>query len=83
MTNTLLTDLNPTKAATVRGASNLVRCLLAGGCIAALEPVADRIGLGWCFGVYAVLQALAVPLIWGLETRGLAWREEQSTRQAQ
>jgi hypothetical protein len=83
MTNTLLTDLNPTRAATVRGASNLVRCLLAGGCIAALEPVTGKVGLGWCFGVYAVLQALAVQLIWGLEIKGLAWREEHSTRQAQ
>ncbi|GAB1317210.1 Quinidine resistance protein 1 [Madurella fahalii] len=80
ITNTLLTDLNPTRAATVRGASNLVRCLVAGGCIAALEPVTERIGLGWCFGVYAVLQALVVPLIWRLETKGLQWREEQAAR---
>jgi hypothetical protein len=77
-----MTDLNPTRAATVRGASNLVRCLLAGGCIAALEPVTERIGLGWCFGVYAVLQALVVPLIWQLETKGLRWREEQAARLA-
>ncbi|KAK4242392.1 major facilitator superfamily domain-containing protein [Achaetomium macrosporum] len=82
ITNTLLTDLNQTRAASVRGASNLIRCLLAGGCIAALEPVTERIGLGWCFGVYAMLQALVVPLIWRLETKGLTWREERTARQA-
>ena len=82
ITNTLLTDLSPTRAASVQGASNLIRCLLAGGCIAALEPVTERIGLGWCFGVYAMLQTLVVPLIWRPETKGLTWREELAARQA-
>ena len=57
-----------------------MRCLLAGGCIAALEPVAERIGFGWCFGVYAILQASILPLIWRLETNGLKWRIEERER---
>lgn len=40
ISNTLLTDLNVSQAATVRGSSNFVRCLLAGAFIAALEPIA-------------------------------------------
>lgn len=57
-----------------------MRCLLAGGCIAARKPVAQRIGFGWCFGVYAILQASILPLIWRLETKGLMWRMEESER---
>ncbi|KAL2121771.1 hypothetical protein VTJ04DRAFT_2226 [Mycothermus thermophilus] len=83
ITNTLQTDLNPTKAASIRGASNLVRCVLAGGCIAALEPVTQKIGLGWCFGVYAALQASVLPMIWMLDSKGLEWRKNQAAKQGQ
>jgi hypothetical protein len=80
MNNTLLTDLNPTKAATVTGAANFVRCLLAGACIAALQPITDRVGLGWCFGIYGVLQLASLPTIWVLETHGLEWRKQKAAR---
>lgn len=66
------------KAATVRGASNFVRCLLAGAFIAALEPIAQAIGLGWCFGIFAILQMLTIPSIWLLKAHGLRWREEKA-----
>ena len=82
MTNTLLTDLNPTRAATVRGAANLVRCALAGACIAALQPMVDGIGLGWCFGILAILQVLAIPMVWQLETKGVRWRQRQASQTA-
>ena len=42
--------------------------------------MAQRIGFGWCFGVYAILQASILPLIWRLETKGLMWRMEESER---
>ncbi|KAG8158913.1 hypothetical protein KVR01_011356 [Diaporthe batatas] len=78
--NTLLTDLNVSKAATVRGASNLVRCVLAGAFIAALEPLAQTLGLGWCFGVFAILQLFSIPPVWLLNTHGRRWREERAAR---
>lgn len=78
ISNTLLTDLNTTKAATARGASNFVRCLLAGACIAALEPLANATNLAWCFGLLGILQLFAIPVAWILERRGLRWRAEQS-----
>ena len=80
MSITLLTDLNVEKAATIRGASNFVRCLLAGACIAALEPIAEGIGLGWCFAIFALIQLCGIPATWLLKTRGLRWREEEAFR---
>lgn len=79
----MLTDLNPKKSATARGAANFVRCLLAGACIAALEPIAQGVGLGWCFGIYAILQIFSVPPVWLLKTHGLRWREEKAARDAE
>lgn len=83
MSNTLQTDLNPTRAATVRGASNFVRCLLSGACIAALQPIADGVGLGWCFGFYAILQLASIPMTWLLITHGMEWRKEVAARLVQ
>lgn len=80
MYNTLLTDLNVRKAATVRGASNLVRCVLAGAFIAALEPLSQALGLGWCFGVFAVFQLFSIPPVWLLKAHGRRWREEKASR---
>ncbi|CAH0042050.1 unnamed protein product, partial [Clonostachys rhizophaga] len=76
MTGTLLTDLNPDKAATASAASNFIRCLLAGGCIAALEPLTNQVGLGWCFGIFGLLQVLAIPFIALLELKAVTWRKE-------
>jgi hypothetical protein len=83
MYNTLLTDLNVSKAATVRGASNFVRCVLAGAFIAALEPIAQALHLGWCFGIFAILQVLSIPPVWLLKAHGPRWREEKAIRGAQ
>lgn len=74
MTATLLTDLNRHRSATAQGACSLVRCLGAGAAIAAMQPLADRVGLGWCFAVYALLLLVEVPLVWLIMTRGLHWR---------
>lgn len=71
------------KAATVRGASNFVRCLLAGAFIAALEPIAQAMGLGWCYGIFAILQMFTIPSIWLLKAHGLRWREEKAARGAE
>lgn len=71
------------KAATVRGASNFVRCLLAGAFIAALEPIAQAVGLGWCFGIFAILQIFSIPAVWLLKAYGLRWREEKAASGAE
>jgi hypothetical protein len=74
----LLTDLNPHASATVQASYNLVRCLLAGAGIAVQEPLANAAGAGWCFGVFAILMVLALPLAVLINKRGLEWRREKA-----
>ncbi|KAH6622735.1 major facilitator superfamily domain-containing protein [Chaetomium tenue] len=44
---TLLTDLNMDRSATAQAASNLVRCLSAGGAVAILQPMVDNYPQVW------------------------------------
>ncbi|KAI0430590.1 MFS general substrate transporter [Xylaria sp. FL1042] len=67
MTSTLFTDLNSDRSATAQGASSIVRCLLAAAATAAIEPLAEAVGLGWCFVVYALIVTINLPLSWGLQ----------------
>ena len=78
MTSTLLTDLNVHRSATAQGACSIVRCLGGAAAIAVVQPLADAIGLGWCFAIYAALLVIEVPLVWVLTRRGPAWRRKSS-----
>ncbi|KAI3557872.1 hypothetical protein CABS03_10833 [Colletotrichum abscissum] len=74
---TLLTDLNCERSATAQGASSIVRCLGAGAAIAALQPLADAAGLGWCFAIYALFLATELPLAWIIRKKGPGWRKQR------
>ncbi|KAI8712974.1 MFS domain-containing protein [Fusarium sp. LHS14.1] len=63
MTSTLLTDLNLNRSATAHAASNIVRCLMAGGAIGIMDPLIKSIGFGWCFGIYAAVALLEIPVV--------------------
>ncbi|KEY66280.1 hypothetical protein S7711_02745 [Stachybotrys chartarum IBT 7711] len=71
---TLLTDMNPNASATVQASYNILRCVGAGVSIAAQQPLADAVGLGWCFGVFGIIMMMAAPLGWILKRYGMAWR---------
>ena len=60
---TLLTDLNPDQPSTAAASANIVRCVLAAGALAALQPIIDAVGAGWCFTIFGVLCGLCVPLM--------------------
>ncbi|KAK7967025.1 uncharacterized protein PG986_001302 [Apiospora aurea] len=79
---TLLTDLNIHRSATAQAASNLVRCLSAAGAIAAMEALVQSLGPGWCFGIYAILLMMCVPLAWVLRQRGMSWRRKKAEENA-
>ncbi|KAK4186128.1 MFS general substrate transporter [Podospora australis] len=74
---TLLTDLNMNRSATAQAASNLVRCLSAGGAVAILQPMVERVGPAGCFGIYAGITFVSIPLAWALQTFGVEWRRSQ------
>ncbi|KMU90596.1 hypothetical protein CIHG_08312 [Coccidioides immitis H538.4] len=67
---TLLTDLNSNKSSTAQAAYNLVRCVGAGGGVAALQPIINGVGLGWGFTLYAFFCLTSVPVLWILQTKG-------------
>lgn len=72
---TLLTDLNPNDSATVQASYNMVRCALSATGIAALQPVINAMGLGWCFTIYAAIGFLCVPMCITLRHWGWHWRK--------
>ncbi|KAK4146409.1 major facilitator superfamily domain-containing protein [Dichotomopilus funicola] len=74
---TLLTDLNMNRSATAQAASNLVRCLSAGGAVAILQPMIENVGPAGCFAIYASIIFLGIPLAWVLQRYGVAWRKGQ------
>ncbi|KAJ0121989.1 hypothetical protein J7T55_002500 [Diaporthe amygdali] len=76
---TLLTDLNMKRSATASAAMSIVRCLGAGAAVAAVQPLANSIGLGWCFAIYAILLLLELPLAWLIQKNGMKWRSAQSS----
>lgn len=81
MTGTLLTDLNMDRPATASAAMSIVRCLGAAAAVAAVQPLANSIGLGWCFAIYAILMLMNLPLAWVIRENGMKWREERQRRQ--
>lgn len=82
MSATLLADLNREASATAQGACSLVRCLAAGAAIAAMEPLANAAGEGWCFAVYAALMLVEAFLVWVVLKHGVRWRKEKMSRLA-
>ncbi|KAJ5757274.1 uncharacterized protein N7511_007456 [Penicillium nucicola] len=72
--STLLTDLNPTRPATASAASNMVRCWLGAGAVAALDHMFNGMGFGWCFSFMGLLLLASVPLLCLVYVYGLEWR---------
>ena len=72
---TLLTDLNPERSATVQASYNLVRCAFSAAGIAALQAITDRVGIGWCFTVYAAMGFFCVPICIAIKHNGWKWRK--------
>ena len=67
---------------TIQAASNIVRCLLAAGGLAALQPVIDRVGVGYAFTVLAILSIIPIPLLFVEYTLGLEWRRARNRAEA-
>ena len=76
----LIADLNPERIATVQASYNLVRCALSAAGVAALQALIDRVGIGWCFTIYAVIGLLSVPLFIALRQWGSRWRIDKTAQ---
>ncbi|GAA6025940.1 hypothetical protein JCM11491_005120 [Sporobolomyces phaffii] len=80
MSQTLMVDLYPGQGASATAANNLYRCLAGAGTTAFIDPLINRMGVGWAFTFLPLLNTCFLPLVW-LEVRnGMKWRRERAGR---
>jgi MFS family permease len=80
--SSLLIDLFPENASTATAASNLVRCWLAGGATAAIDPMLHGMGWGWCFTFLGLLLICGLFLILVEYNNGMSWRQQRRERES-
>ncbi|CCG83875.1 protein of unknown function [Taphrina deformans PYCC 5710] len=80
MFSTLVVDWYPDSGASATAAINLARCLLGAGGTAAVQPMIDRIGIGWTCTVGTGIVLASLPL--GLLTyvKGGSWRSQRQVK---
>ncbi|TGJ86406.1 hypothetical protein E0Z10_g2356 [Xylaria hypoxylon] len=77
---TLITDLNPGRSSTAAASSNIVRASLAAAGTAALQPIIDAVGAGWCFTIFGFIFATCGPLIIYQIKIGPKWRKLRGSK---
>lgn len=75
--STLLVDVNRECPSTAQAACNLIRCELAAGYLAALDPLLRATGPGSTFLLLAAIVLLSVAMLGLLQRKGLRWRRER------
>ena len=76
----LLVDLYPGKAGSAAAANNLVRCCLGAAATSGVQPLIDKIGVGWTITFFAGLVVGFSPILWYVMTNGPRWRKETKER---
>lgn len=74
---TYLVDIYPKKGASATASVNLVRCLMGAGGISAALPIANAIGVGWFFTMWAGIMVAALGLLALQMAKGLQWRQRR------
>lgn len=74
MCGTLLVDLHPQRPSSSQACLNIIRCSLSAAGLAALQPVIDAVGIGWCYTAFAGICTLAIPLCIAEQRYGREWR---------
>lgn len=80
----LLIDIYPGRAGAASAANNLVRCWMGAGATAAVQPLINKIGIGWTTTLYALLSVLFSPILFYVMRNGPRWRraaKEKKERQ--
>ncbi|KAH8911218.1 MFS general substrate transporter [Coniochaeta sp. PMI_546] len=74
----LLVDIFPDQSSSAYAAGQVMRCGLSAASAAAIQPLVDAVGRGWCFTMFAIfvgvsgLSSVAVS-----RTKGMGWRQER------
>jgi hypothetical protein len=77
----LQVDSFPEAAATVTAASNISRCLVAAAGTAVIQPMIERMGIGWCFTCVGLIMASMAPGTYISMKWGPVWRERRAVRE--
>lgn len=77
----MLVDTHPGSPAIVTAAANITRCLLAAAATAAIDPMIEKMGPGWCFTFLSLLMFASAPLLLVIIKKGPVWREERYVKQ--
>ena len=85
MFSTLIVDWYPDAGASATAAINLARCLLGAGGISVVQPLINKVGVGWTFTIGTAICIASCPLGILVITRGESWRiqREERLRQAE
>ncbi|KAH6632540.1 multidrug resistance protein [Chaetomium tenue] len=76
--NTLLVDIFQDKPSVAAASGNIVRCGLLAAGIAVMEPLMERMGLGWYFTLLSLLGAAAgIASCEVLKRKGMNWRRDR------
>ena len=81
----LLVDIYPGRAGTASAANNLVRCWLGAGATSGVEPLINKIGMGWTTTFFGLLVVAFSPILWYIMENGPKWRraaKEKKEKQA-
>lgn len=78
MHNTLLIDINQKAPATAQAANNVIRCSIAAGAVAGLQPLTDSVGVGWTFTFFGSLCLVSAGLYFLERRYGMTWRLERT-----
>lgn len=76
--NILIVDLYYETPATAMAANNFVRCSLGAGAAAAVNPLIQKIGTQWTYGLMAGMMTLVILLLGIVYSKGWQWRKEQA-----
>lgn len=79
--STLLIDFYPKAPATATAANNLVRCLLGAGATAAVTPMINAMGRGWCFTFLSLFLVASSPILWYVYFKGMEMREARRLKE--
>ena len=75
---TLIVDLHPSRPSTAQASLNIVRCSFAAGGLAALQPIIDAVGVGWCYTIIAsTTGTIATICVIIGRSRGEKWRRKR------
>jgi sugar phosphate permease len=80
VSNTLLADLHRDTPAATGAATNLGRCLVSAGGVAAVLPLINAVGRGWAYTIVGGIYVILTPSLFALMKYGPIWRREKAEK---